>query len=133
MKNENLGETEGRQEDVAGLGGGGGGAGAFRDFRCEGDLGLLQSHPTISAWYLELIGQQNEPSRPHPIISLRLNSQLPSRNVRRKINLHSLLPRNHQEHPRCNRLGVPQGCNSGPPAVCEETSISIGKLSRRGY
>lgn len=53
------------------------GAGAFGYCCCEGDLGLLQSHPTISAWYLELIGRQNELSCPHPRISLRLNSQLP--------------------------------------------------------
>lgn len=53
------------------------GAAAFRDGCREGDLGLLQCHPTISAWYLELIGRQNELSRPHPRISLRLNSQLP--------------------------------------------------------
>lgn len=31
------------------------------------------------------------------------------------------------------QLGVPQGYNSGPPSVCEETSISLGKLSRHGY
>lgn len=33
---------------------------------CEGDLGLLWSHSTISSWYLKLIAQRNELSCPHP-------------------------------------------------------------------